>query len=187
MPLLSLRALPVLSTTLALFLLTGCPSPDGAQLTDTFPDQASACPTDILMGDSPTKRTVELGTGLAEDFKPYSDGQEIRLFEGDQGFIMITPTIRVQTLSGDGAAACYRVHVVIDYQGAFPSSPEPADQSLANVRFVRQGDKFVSNGALYAPTTYSAAKLDGLDVKLAATIQGPNTQGETTLHVTLRE
>lgn len=174
----------VCGTALSTGLLTGCPQV-GPAASDTFPDQASACP--VMVGDPQIQRAVAIGRGAGEGFTPYADGDDARLYEGDQGLVMITPAIRIQALSGDGDEACFQVLLVNDYQGAFPSSPEPKDQSLFNVHFVRRGDFFVSDGALYDATTHEMASLDGLDVLVTASVKGPDSEGAQTLHLTFRE
>lgn len=186
MPSLSPRVLPVLPLTLALVGLLGCPPGEGAAPWDVLLDQASYCPVDFPQA-YPSTREVEIGGGLGADFRPYSNSQEVTLFTGDQGLVMIAPTIRVKASSDDGAEACYQVRIVHDYQGAFLNAPEETDTSIFNVRFVKEGDYLITDGALYAPTTHTEDSLDGLDVKLTVTVHGPKFQAVRELHVTFRK
>ncbi|MFO0591140.1 MAG: hypothetical protein U0441_26580 [Polyangiaceae bacterium] len=164
--------------------LSGCPQGESVS-SDALLDQASACA--VTVGDAQIQRTVEIGRGAGDQFTPYESRDDAKLHLGNQGLVMIAPTIRIQAFSGDGDEACFQVRVVNDYQGAFPSPADPTDSSFFHVHFVREGDAFVSDGAIYDALTHDMASLDGLDVLVTATVKGPDSGGEQTLHLTFRE
>ncbi len=171
-------------------LLLGCPPGGGGEGggggdAASLPEQAVQCPTNFPE-DFPETRQIAIGTGTGADFAPYAAGQTAKLWHGNQGLNMITPSIQVEALPSEGEDACFRVRLDNDYQGAIPDVPDAVDSVQANVHFVRQGSSFVSDGSIYDAFSYSRDLLIGVDLKITATVQGPGFQGTTTVHVTLQ-
>lgn len=185
-----LRLLGAASLFGAAGLLLGCPPGGGGEGggggdAASLPEQAVQCPTNFPE-DFPATRQIAIGTGTGADFASYSAGQTAKLWHGNQGLNMITPSIQVEALPSEGEDACFRVRLDNDYQGAIPDVPDAVDSVQANVHFVRQGSSFVSDGSIYDAFSYSRDLLIGVDLKITATVQGPGFQGTTTVHVTLQ-
>lgn len=185
------RLLPMACLSGTAALLLGCPpggggdgGAGGAGDTAGLPPQAVQCPTNFAE-DFPATRAVLLGTGTGASFTPYTEGQSVPLYHGNQGLNMIAPTLRVEALDSEGDTACFRVRLDDDYQGAIPEVPDAVDSVQLNVHFLRQGTFFVSDGYLYDAFSYSADLLHGVDLKVTATVQGPGFQATTTTNVTL--
>ena len=63
--------------------------------------------------------------------------------------------------------------------------PDAVDSVQTNIHFLKQGSSFVSDGHLYDAFSYSRDLLQGIDLKLTATIQGPSFEATTTIDGTL--
>jgi hypothetical protein len=165
----------------------GAPGGGGSGGAGSLPQQAESCFAD-LGNDFSASRKVDVGAfGAGQDaaFAPYEEGGKVTMIKGNQGLHMITPVVRVTAAPEDGARACLQVRLVNDYQGGIKNDPAATDALQANVLFERSGDSMITAGTLYDAFSFTQAELEGVELKLTATVKGKGFQGDSTVKVVL--
>lgn len=117
---------------LAALTCIGCPR-------DPEPEEADYCSMDMV-SDTSMLPTRELQVGLVVDgvFTAWSDGQEVELVFGFQGFPMITPWFELPVEPGDQDSACF--HVFYEYLDANGDPFYEGGKFSAGLVFERVGD-----------------------------------------------
>lgn len=130
--------------------------------------------------DGATPRTLMIGAGEDAAFTPYAAGATAPVIMGFQGGAMITPTLRVPALPGDGATLCLRVELL----NRLSDGGEVLPGVMTDFTFTRVGDTFEA-AHIYDQLGFSASDFVGKTLIVSANVIGVTFRASTSATLTL--
>lgn len=131
-------------------------------------------------GDGIMARTLTIGAGEDAAFTPYEAGATAPVIMGFQGGAMITPTLRVPALPGDGATLCLRVELL----NRLSDGGEVLPGVMTDFTFTRVGDTFEAAN-IYDQLGFSASAFVGKTLIVNANVIGVTFRASTSATLTL--
>jgi hypothetical protein len=130
--------------------------------------------------DGTPPRTLTIGAGEDLAFMPYTPGATAPVIMGFQGGAMITPTLRIPALPGDGASLCLRVELanrLSDGGEVFPGV-------MTDFTFTRVGDAFEAAN-IFDQLGFSTSDFVGKTLILDANVIGVTFRASASATLTL--
>lgn len=126
-------------------------------------------------------RKILVGSGDGADFVAYVEGQDVSLVLGYQGGYMITPTVRIPIVSGDGVEACWQARL----ENALVEGGDVVPGLLSHVFFERSGDALEA-GPFNDLLGGAPGPLQNKTLVLTVTVTGLTFEATETRHLRLR-